>query len=56
MIESIIDCFINGEFKKMREQARKFGKKRTYVEIYQYEKLSERDKLDIIYMIATRTK
>ena len=56
MIESIIDCFMNGEFKKMRVQARKFGLKRTYVEIYQNKKLSTEERLDMIYMIATRNK
>ena len=56
MIESIIDCFMNGEFKKMRVYARKFGLKRTYVEIYQNKKLSTEERLDMIYMIATRNK
>ena len=56
MITEIINSFHNAEFKKMRIQARKFGLKRTYVEIHQHEKLSERDKLDMIYMIVTRIK
>jgi hypothetical protein len=54
MIEHIIESFFNGQFTQMRQQARRFGKKRAYVEIYQHDELSERDKLDIIYMIATR--
>ena len=56
IIESIIACFMNGEFKKMRVYASKFGLKRTYVEIYQNKKLSTEERLEMIYMIATRNK
>jgi hypothetical protein len=54
MIEHIIESFMDGQFAQMRRQARRYGKRRTYVEIYQHDTLSKRDKLDMIYMIATR--
>ena len=53
-IEQIIESYKNGQYKKMIEQAKVYGKHKAIIDIYQSDMLFPNDKLEIIYFISTR--